>query len=120
VSAAQESGVLMDRLSNRVLGALYRNGVSTLEDLCACPEKHVQSGVGVGKKTMSEIRPFLESVGCGFAPERDWKGCGCAVCRAHEERRRARPRLDLSDLWPGLVRELAGGNVLPFRPRGAA
>jgi hypothetical protein len=110
VSAAQESGVLMDRLPNRVLGALYRNGVSTLEELCSCPEEHVQCGRGIGKKTMSEIRPFLESVGRGFARPRGWEGCQCPVCVFLGERRRARRA--------GADRPLPA-NVLPFRLKTA-
>ena len=115
MSAAQGSDVPMDRLSNRVRGALYRGGVSALEELCACPEEHVRCVTDIGAKAMSEIRPFLKSVGRGFAPPRSWEGCQCPVCVFLEERRRARPRLDLSGLWPGLVRELGGDNVLPFR-----
>lgn len=106
------SGVLMDRLPNRVLGALYRGGVDTLEELCACPEEHVRCIVDVGKKAMSEIRSFMESIDRGFAPERSWEGCGCPACVGHEERRRA---------WRAKRNDRPlPDNVLPFRPaRGA-
>lgn len=107
MNAAQESGVLMDRLSNRVLGALYRGGVFTLEDLCACPEEHVRCIVDVGKKAMSELRSFLRSMGRGFAPPRDWTGCGCPPCAFHEA---AFQRMKAAGPLPP--------NVLPFRPRG--
>jgi hypothetical protein len=108
------SGVLMDRLPGRVLGALYRNGVSTLEELSACPEEHVRCGIGIGAKTMSEIRSFLRSTGRGFAPPRDFKGCECALCTTYRKRRLPWPRLTLNE-----VREddrPLPENVLPFRP----
>jgi hypothetical protein len=108
VSADLDSGVLMDRLPNRVLGALYRNGVFTLEDLCSCPEEHAGCGRGIGKKTMSEIRSFLESIGRGFARPRGWEGCRCPVCVSQEDRRRARRSGD-DRPFPN--------NVLLFRPK---
>src|ERR1017187_2188159 len=108
-------GVPLDRLPNRVVGALYRGGVLTLEDLCACPEDHVQCIVGVGKAAISEFCLLLGSHGSAFAPPRSWKGCECPACVHEAERMKGLPRLDLSDLWPGLVRELGGDNVLAFR-----
>jgi hypothetical protein len=102
------SGVLMDRLPNRVLGALYRGGVSTLEDLCSCPEDHVRGVMGIGEKARGEIRLFLKSVGRGFAPERSWDGCRCTVHVYRERERRVR-HASLDD------RPLPE-NVLPFRP----
>lgn len=112
MSAAQGSCVRMDRLPNRVLGALYRGGVDNPEKLCACPEEHVRWIVDVGKKAMSEIRSFMESIGSGFAPERSWEGCRCPACVGHEKRRRAwRASHDDRPL---------PANVLPFRPRAHA
>ena len=113
-------GVPLDRLPNRVVGALDRGGILTLEDLVACPEDHVRCIVGVGPGAIGEIRALLASEGRGFAPPRSWKGCGCPACVHEAERMKGLPRLDLSDLWPGLVRELGGDNVVPFRPRGAS
>jgi hypothetical protein len=113
-------GVPLDRLPNRVVGALYRGGVETHEDIVACPEDHVRCINGIGKGAMNEIRSLLASEGRWFAPPRSWKGCGCPACVHEAERMKGLPRIDLSDLLPGLVRELGGDNVLAFRPRGAS